>query len=144
MEEKVYKYECQTPKYKRERYLRDKEKINARQRLYDSEHREERAEYQKQYREKHKALVYLKRSIKRTTRKLEAIHHLGNKCLKCGISYHHSVYDFHHVDQSEKEYLISDVINLSKEKFWAEIDKCQLLCANCHRLEHYNNADKQV
>ena len=46
--------------------------------------------------------------------------------------------DFHHRDQHKKERKISDLINRksSKKHILAEIEKCDLLCANCHRKQH--------
>lgn len=46
------------------------------------------------------------------------------------------VYDFHHINREEKDKNISTLINLSLDAFWEEINKCELLCANCHRMEH--------
>lgn len=47
--------------------------------------------------------------------------------------------DFHHIDSSTKEFSIAQRIgwaSYSKEKFLEEIDKCQILCSNCHRKIH--------
>lgn len=46
--------------------------------------------------------------------------------------------DFHHIDAKEKEYNISYMANtsFSKDMILKEIDKCIILCANCHRKEH--------
>ena len=59
------------------------------------------------------------------------------KCSKCGES-RHWVLDFHHKDPSIKDGTIAQMlINSSKEKLLQEIDKCDVLCANCHRDLHY-------
>lgn len=46
--------------------------------------------------------------------------------------------DLHHLDPNEKEINVADAIRLgwSKEKIQAEVDKCVVLCANCHRKVH--------
>ncbi|WP_424001723.1 homing endonuclease associated repeat-containing protein [Haloarcula salina] len=47
--------------------------------------------------------------------------------------------DFHHRDEEEKEMTISQMITYgySKAKLTEEMAKCDILCANCHRKEHY-------
>jgi hypothetical protein len=60
-------------------------------------------------------------------------------CSRCPEN-HPSCLDFHHCDE-EKEFCISDMINEkhSEEKILAEIAKCEVLCANCHRKEHWQD-----
>ena len=47
--------------------------------------------------------------------------------------------DFHHVNESEKEMQIGRMVTYgySRERISDEIEKCVVLCANCHRKEHY-------
>lgn len=57
-------------------------------------------------------------------------------CIRCGENRWPCI-DFHHRDPNEKEYSISRMIRrCSKEKILAEIAKCDVLCSNCHRIEH--------
>lgn len=49
--------------------------------------------------------------------------------------------DFHHLNESEKEYQISDLV-MSREKMEEELKKCVPVCANCHRKIHYYGSDK--
>ena len=72
-------------------------------------------------------------------KKLEAIEYLGGKCKDCGGKFHHSVYDFHHLDPNEKD--INPSAAFSRKNWKSEIDKCVLLCANCHRLRHWGGND---
>jgi len=60
------------------------------------------------------------------------------KCSKCSED-HISCLDFHHIDPKEKEFNLSQALNrgIGKEKLLKEIEKCIILCANCHRKEHY-------
>ena len=45
--------------------------------------------------------------------------------------------DFHHLDPNAKDYIISDLLKrMSKEKIEEEMQKCVVLCSNCHRKEH--------
>lgn len=57
-------------------------------------------------------------------------------CTKCGEN-HPACLDFHHKDPSTKEFSISKMASNSIERLKAEIAKCEVLCANCHRKEHY-------
>lgn len=47
--------------------------------------------------------------------------------------------DFHHIDPSTKINHIAEMVNssYSLDTLKAEIKKCILLCANCHRVLHY-------
>jgi predicted HNH restriction endonuclease len=60
---------------------------------------------------------------------------MGGKCMLCDGIYPPGVYDFHHV--FDKEHTPSDLFKwISAKRIAAELSKCALLCANCHRLEH--------
>jgi 5-methylcytosine-specific restriction endonuclease McrA len=63
-------------------------------------------------------------------RVLEALDILGNKCAKCGTT--EGVLDIDHINPIEKEYEITTITRLSKDKFLKELAKCQLLCQSCH------------
>lgn len=70
--------------------------------------------------------------------KIRAVSYLGNKCQKCGFNGMPSSYDFHHPNPSIKEYEWSILRKRSWETITSELDKCELLCANCHNLVHLN------
>jgi hypothetical protein len=57
-------------------------------------------------------------------------------CLVCGETTAVCL-DFHHLDPSKKSFGLARVMR-SKEKLVAEIEKCIVLCANCHRKLHNN------
>lgn len=58
-------------------------------------------------------------------------------CSKCGEK-HPATLQFHHPDKSAKEYNISDMIaGYSLEHVVEEINKCIVLCANCHSKLHW-------
>ena len=69
--------------------------------------------------------------------KIKAIEYLGGECQDCGGKFPEAVYDFHHLDPTEKE---AGIAALTSDKGWGkileELDKCVLLCANCHRIRH--------
>jgi len=77
-------------------------------------------------------------SIRRKELKMLAIEHLGGKCVRCGYDKCIDAFEFHHRDPSQKDFSISKyghTFALSRVK--SEIDKCDLLCANCHREVHF-------
>ncbi len=59
------------------------------------------------------------------------------KCIRCGES-HPATLTFHHKNGSEKSFEIGNALKLgvSLKRLLAEIDKCEVICANCHAKEH--------
>lgn len=58
------------------------------------------------------------------------------KCVRCGYDKCEDAIDLHHVDPSQKDFAISSRWSVSAIKLKAEVDKCVILCANCHRELH--------
>lgn len=76
-------------------------------------------------------------SRRRKAIKLKAIEYKGSKCQKCGYNRCVDAFDFHHLDPNEKEFSPSRYGHCrSWERVKKELDKCILLCANCHRETH--------
>lgn len=72
---------------------------------------------------------------------LKAIAYKGSKCQICGYSRCLDALEFHHLDGSKKEFGISfKGITRSWERIKKELDKCILVCANCHREFHANSS----
>ncbi len=68
--------------------------------------------------------------------KLKAVEYKGGKCQKCGYNKCLGAMDFHHLNPIEKEFTISG--NAGKwENIKKELDKCELVCKNCHAEIHY-------
>jgi len=59
---------------------------------------------------------------------------VGGKCCRCGYNEFEAGLDFHHVDPTEKD--ITKFSNIGLEKAMAEVDKCVVLCRNCHTTLH--------
>ena len=69
--------------------------------------------------------------------RLKAVYHLGGKCARCGYAKYKEVLEFHHRDPTQKKFSIAMKGHCrSWERVKAEIEKCDLLCANCHRENH--------
>jgi len=73
----------------------------------------------------------------RRERKRRAVEQLGSLCVGCGAAVSARVFEFHHIDSATKVFAISaDGILRSWARIEAELAKCVLLCANCHRETH--------
>lgn len=79
-------------------------------------------------------------AVSRRRKKLKqmSVEYKGGACEHCGItSEYPDLFDFHHKDPGQKDFALSQRgLTRSWEKIKIELDKCILLCANCHRLEH--------
>lgn len=69
-------------------------------------------------------------------RKLDAIAYLGGQCFNCGYSKCPAALEFHHKVPEEKDFTISGTKYRRWEAIKTELDKCVLVCANCHREIH--------
>jgi 5-methylcytosine-specific restriction endonuclease McrA len=69
----------------------------------------------------------------RKKRKIRAVDYLGGKCQSCGYNKSISALTFHHTNPLFKEFQLGGT-GLCKEweKLMEELDKCMLLCSNCH------------
>ena len=69
--------------------------------------------------------------------KIQALEYKGWSCNRCGLvdKEYPQIYDFHHLDPTQKDFSISKNV-LVFDKIKNELDKCIVLCSNCHRREH--------
>jgi hypothetical protein len=68
--------------------------------------------------------------------KHEAIRYKGGSCLTCGYSEHYAALQFHHREPENKDVVWNKLRLRSWDKIVKELDKCDLLCANCHSIVH--------
>ena len=71
--------------------------------------------------------------------KLKMITYKGSCCEHCKLileNSHYAVFEFHHIDPKQKDPNFCRIKYQKWETIKKELDKCILLCANCHRLEH--------
>lgn len=89
-----------------------------------------KAHYNK-HKEMYKARGKLRRELFR-----DIIREMKNvPCADCSKMYPYPVMEFHHLDAATKKYKVSHLGHIpSEQKLRAEIAKCIVLCANCHRL----------
>jgi hypothetical protein len=86
-------------------------------------------------------------SVQRRRDKIKqlAVDYKGGKCTTCGYNKCIASLDFHHLDPNEKDFGISAKgLTRSFEKVKVELDKCILLCSNCHRELHFNQNSMTV
>jgi hypothetical protein len=58
---------------------------------------------------------------------------------------HPATLHFHHLNSEDKVFNISDATRhgISLDRIKKEINKCMVLCANCHAIRHYNMRNKK-
>lgn len=100
-------------------------------------------ECRKKYRNKYmknRKFEYDKVKIWRINNKKLSIEYKGGKCIVCDYNRCSSALEFHHIDSNEKDFSISHR-NISFNNLKKELNKCVLICSNCHREVHDNIID---
>ena len=83
--------------------------------------------------------------IRRATLKIIAVEYKGGKCVSCGYNDHPAALQFHHTNPSEKEFTISTyLIKRTWDEIKLELDKCTMLCSNCHAIQHQSRYDDKI
>jgi hypothetical protein len=72
----------------------------------------------------------------RTRVKRRCVEYKGGKCQSCGYCKSMRVLSFHHRDPEQKEFSIAGKMTWAWARLMKELDKCDLLCANCHLETH--------
>jgi len=72
-------------------------------------------------------------------RKIEILSKFGNKCSICGYNKCIAALEFHHIDPKEKEFSLGNAKTTNLDRLLLEMNKCILVCSNCHKEIHYPN-----
>lgn len=99
-------------------YYRNKEKIKRRAGEHKHKHRKENREWIRNY----------KKDL---------------ECERCGET-RHKCLQFHHKEKEAKDKSVSSLIHdgCSRKRIMNEVEKCEVLCANCHTIHHIENGYK--
>jgi hypothetical protein len=77
--------------------------------------------------------------------KAKCVEYKGGKCELCGYDKCMAALDFHHTDPTQKDFSVSHSFYggvKDMQRIKKEIDKCLLVCSNCHRGLHYEQSSK--
>lgn len=85
---------------------------------------------------RNKADLYRYQIARWTRIKIKAVAHKGGVCVACRVAYPYPAMQFHHRDPEQKDVQWVKLRLRSWEKIVAELDKCDLMCANCHAIHH--------
>jgi len=127
-------------KQKRKEYIKRYYKLNReRIRVREKKHYEENKE---------RILSHRKQRYHNLKEEFLLIYKKGKKCVVCDWNKHPEILQFHHKDRTKKDFTIGNIkiterttpknIELVKQ----EIDKCLLLCPNCHAILHLKERQK--
>lgn len=127
---------------------KDPEKQKQAKRAWVQKNRARTQEYHRRYRKEHPE-VYTEAKISYRRKKLGEIQQWFaefSKTMKCSQCPENRVpcLDFHHKDPATKYKAVSELMrgHHPLSVLLSEVDKCIILCANCHRMHHYNERNK--
>jgi hypothetical protein len=135
----VYKDKEERRRKDAQRYLENSEPAKERAQQWNAAHPElvkERA--RQQYRDNPAYINDRTTERRKMLRDLIQQQKVGRVCMRCGIS-DPRVLDFHHADKNGKDGGIASAVgkNWGVKRILDEIAKCEVLCANCHRILHW-------
>lgn len=65
-------------------------------------------------------------------------------CNRCGFD-HVAALEFHHTNPAEKDFLLSVAVShYSLDRIKVEVEKCEIVCANCHRIHHFEERQAKL
>jgi hypothetical protein len=68
----------------------------------------------------------------------------NHPCAHCGFNHPAALQFHHHDDNKDMEVAVMVAHRYSKERIIEEINKCTILCANCHAIHHYNERKNKL
>ncbi len=117
--------------------LKNRERLNAHARArYYAKSSEERRIRALASREKYRERRRLRAQDRAAKGAALLAEHKALPCMDCGGYFHFSAMDFDHV-RGQKAFNVGNARSYAKAKILAEIAKCDVVCANCHRIRTY-------
>ena len=101
-------------------------------RKYNEENKEQIREQKREYREENKEQIREHKREQNKKRRAHCREYLGGKCVKCGTTHN---LQFDHIKREGKKYEISTKLTNKWDNLKEELDKCQLLCVDCHKVK---------
>jgi hypothetical protein len=89
--------------------------------------------------------LYVKYTRPNADKKTEEIrkYKLEQGCIDCGYNQHPEALEFDHKPNSNKLFNVGEKLGAySLDKIWAEINKCEVVCANCHAIRTANRRQR--
>jgi hypothetical protein len=88
---------------------------------------------------------YLDRNVRSYLKRRELVRQMKSRaCADCGIQYPYYVMDFDHREGETKEYELNRIERMTLRAILRETEKCDVVCANCHRVRTYNRRIKET
>ena len=110
----------------------NKEKKREQNRRYKELNKEKLREKRLEYYKLNKEKIREERREHHNERKELCLEYLGGKCVKCGTTHN---LQFDHIKREGKKYTITEKITNNFTILKEELDKCQLLCYDCHKIK---------
>lgn len=156
----IEKFRARKREYMREFRKKNKEKIKGQRRRYYQKNKEkikgQRSVYTKAYYQKNKEKIkeqgkkrWKEYYQKSKARKREAIlkkqdyllnYKKDKGCVICGYKEYPEILQFHHKDKKQKSFTIGKKFGKNMELIKIELNKCILLCPNCHSWLHFKES----
>jgi hypothetical protein len=125
---------------------KDPEKKRANNQRWYKANRERELEKSRQWhRENRDASNASNRKYKQSLRDLINEYKKAGVCVRCGVG-DYRILDFHHIDPAQKKFELNTGLkkSMGARALLDEIAKCELVCANCHRLLHWEEENTET
>jgi hypothetical protein len=111
-----------------------KEKQSEYHRQYRLERLEEKRAYDKLRYSERKASILAQTKRRRQENRAWLVEQKAKPCADCEGCFPSPVMEYHHRDPAKKSFTVGMNLGASRVRLVAEIAKCDLICANCHRI----------
>lgn len=87
---------------------------------------------------------YLNRNVRSYLKRRELVRQMKSRpCADCGVQYPYYVMDFDHREGETKEYELNRIDRMTLRAIMRETQKCDVVCANCHRERTHQRSLKR-
>lgn len=121
--------------------------LYGRDKFYENGHNNrkymDKNQYQREWNHRNKDKRYQSKVSRLNRLKAEMIEKKGGACQDCECKYNGknaAIFDFHHRNPEHKDIALNkkSLNRYSLDDIWKELEKCDLLCSNCHRMLHWH------